>query len=172
MAAEQDNLKKLLEIYRNRLKILIDFKALSLRISGEIEAKGEDAADAVDELTEKREALLEKIKEADMAARYCESLLGRNYKTVLSEVKSAVKAGKPAEFKPGWAAYLYKNFTEYKSVSGSIRENDAKNQAAVKALMEAMKSKLEAVKANKKMMDKFSDGLDRPSVGTLMNEKK
>ena len=37
---------------------------------------------------------------------------------------------------------------------------------------ESVEKIIDAVKANKKMMDKFSDDFDKPAVGTLMNEKK
>jgi len=172
MAGEQENLKKLLEIYSGRLKILREFKSLSGKITEEIENKSEEAADLIDELIEKREALLEKIKDADISVRQCESMLGENYKKMLKEIKSAAKNNAQPVYKQEWASYLFKNFKEYKSVAVSIKETDEKNAEAIKVLMESLKNKIKAVKANKKMMDKFSDDFDKPAIGTLMNEKK
>jgi DNA-binding ferritin-like protein len=173
MAGEQENLKKLLEIYSGRLKILKEFKDLAGRIAEEIKNKGEEAVDLIDELTEKREALLDKIKDADISARRFISPLGENYKKMLEEIKSAAKksAAAPA-YKQEWAGWLFKNFAESEAVLKSIKETDEKNAADIKALMENMKIKIDSLKANKKMMDRFADDFDGPAVGTLMNEKR
>ena len=172
MAGEQETLKKLIEVYSGRLKFLKEFRNLTGKISDEIESKGEEAIDIIAELTENRESILDKIKEADASARRCESALGGNYKKMMEEIKSAAKNKAQPAFKQDWAVYLFKNFTEYDSLVKIITEADKRNAEAIKAVMENLKIKMNAVKENKKMMDKFSDGFDKPSVGTLMNEKK
>ncbi|MCL2099061.1 MAG: hypothetical protein FWH24_01315 [Oscillospiraceae bacterium] len=172
MSENREHLKKLLEIYGGRLKLLKEFKAVSGNIKKEIEAKGEEAIDIIDDITQKREALLEKIKEADMAARHCESLIAGGSKKAIKDIKSAVKNNEQLVFKQNWAVYMFKILTEYKSVKESIKAADKKNTEAVKLLMEAMKTKLQAIKKNKKMMNKFADGFNAPHIGTLMNEKR
>jgi len=102
MTAEQENLKKLLEIYRDKLRILKEFRALSFKIKEELAEKGEEAAESVEILTEDREKLLEKIKEADMSARYCESRTGEKYNKIIKEIKSVVKNNAQPAFEREW----------------------------------------------------------------------
>lgn len=173
MAGEQAaNLKKLLEIYNDRLKMLKELKKISDKIKEEIESKGEEAADAVDTLTQEREVLIEKIKASEMAARYNETLLSDTHKKIIKDIKSAVKNNSEPVFEKEWAKILFKIMTEHKSVTRDIKNADEKNAEAIKALMEDIKSKLISVKENKKMMDKFADDFSVSPVGTLMKEKK
>lgn len=166
------DLNKLLGIYDSRLKILREFRGVSVRIEEELENNREEAAEAVDALTIKREAFLEKIKEADMAVRYGETLLGDGHKKILKEIKSAVKNNAQPVFEQKWARYLFKNLSEYKALVRSIQAADEKNAEAIKALMENIKIKIKAVKENKRMTDKFADDFFEPPAGILMKEKK
>jgi type I site-specific restriction endonuclease len=172
MSGEQENLRELLKIYSSRLKILKEFQSISRNMTEEIENKGGEAIEFIDNIAEKREVLLDKIKDADMTARYCESLLSEKLKKALKEIRSAAKNNVPPAFKQEWTQYLFKIFTECEAVVKNIKATDEKNAAAIKALMEIMKNKINAVKENKKMMDKFADGFDMPSVGLLIKEKK
>jgi hypothetical protein len=179
-SAEQQraNLRKLLEIYSGRLKVLREIESVSLKIQEEIEAHGEEATETVDALTIKQDALMEQIKEAEMAARYGENALSDNHKRQIKEVRSAVRSSKgddsptPA-FEKDWAEWLFKNFTEYKALAKTIRAIDEKNMAAIRGIMDGIKHQLKSLKDNKRMVDKFSDEFFEPSsVGTLMNEKR
>ena len=172
MAGEQENLKKLVEACAGRLRLAKEFAGVTGKITEALESKSEEAAEIVDGLTAEREELLAKIKKADAEARRCESRLGESHGRLLGEVKAAARGGAQPGFKQGWAAYLLKNFTEYRAAAAGIKEADKKNMEAARLMLEDMKSKLKAVKENKKLMDKFSDGLDSPAVGILMNEKK
>ena len=173
MAGEQENLKKLVEACAGRLRLVKEFAGVTGKITEALESKSEEAADIIDGLTAEREELLAKIKEADAEARQCESRLGESHGRLLSEIKAAARGGgAPPGFKQEWAAYLLKNFTEYKAAAAGIKEADSKNMEAAKVMLKAMEGKLKAVKENKRMMGKFSDGLESPAVGILMNEKK
>ena len=172
MANGQANLKKLLGIYDDRLKILKEIGSMSLRIKEEMEKNREEAAEAVDSLTEERGVLLEKIKEAGMASRHSEAQLDENQKEIIKKVKSAVKSGAQPAFEQKWAMHLFKSLLEYKAELKSIKAADEKNAEDIKALMEEIKTKMKSVKENKRMMDKFSDDFSEASVGVLMKEKK
>ena len=169
---DRAGVKKLLEIYSGRLKIQKELKDMSLKMKEEMEKNHEESAEAVDILTEQRDVLIEKIKEADTAARYGEDLLSEKHTRIIKEVKYAVKNNTEPAPVPEWAGWLYKNLSEYKSGAAEIRALDEKNAETIKILMETIKGKIKGVKENKNITSKFSDDFTELSIGTFMNEKK
>lgn len=195
------NLNKILDLYKERSGILKECLYISLKIKEENEKSEEstfnqldqfnklDSVDIINELADKREICLQKIKNTEAAIHHYGLNLPDLEKKILKEIKEAVKNGEEFSnfFKCSksfailkntsshdyiWVGELYNILENDKNMISRIKMADEVNFKTIKLLLGDLKTKIKSVKGNRVLMDKFIGDANVVSVGTLMNEKK
>lgn len=154
---DSQNARNILSLNKEKLGILKEVLDVSLKIKDETESGGEDAPDNIASLADKREELVEKIKNIDLAVRHYSSELRGHNPVMFDELQ---KNG------------LSETLSDIRSVLNGIKAADEMNFEKIPHLMENLREKIKAAKENRTLMDKFLGGGEISSSGTLLSEKK
>lgn len=173
---ENQNLKNIRALGEEKLNILGEILDISLKIKDEAdkaleeerrgyliepesqeESETDEAIGNITALVDFREELIEKIKNIDLSAKHCISQIrGRDLGARLELEK----------FEKDFSA-------DMRAVLDGIKSADEVSAGRLSELMSGIKAKINAVKENRALMNKFvSTNEALSSSGTLLSEKK
>ena len=184
------DLKNIFELYKEKNGILQECLNISLLIKDEIEKNieknSEELPDIISGLVNKRDADIERMKNADLAINHYSLKLPVKEQKIIKEVKRASEAGIPIsgilDFSEktviselcnlsdlselsdlsvlsdaDYVRVLYNIFEDNKIITKKIRYVDDSNSATIKSLMEKIKHRIKSIKGNRNLMSKFTD---------------
>ena len=173
--SENQHLNSICALNEEKLNILKEMLDISLKIKdaacsapkaeGEFrveldsqsELETDKAIEHITALVDFREEFLEKIKNIDLSVNHYASRIRAQEKDALGDLE---------EFEKTFSA-------DAKIVLEAIKAADEQSSQRIAELMSAIKLKIDAVKENRALMDRFVGGSGAPSSsGTLLSEKK
>lgn len=169
-------LRNLAAAYENKLKNISDIKDITLELKEAIIeeekniADDSDYFDAFDEILNRREAAIDEQEIIATTINHYKSQLPPD---MLNLIKSAERSSEEQDEDGSEIIAAIKKISEAeKTIYQDIQAVENFNLIRMKKLMADLKKKLDNIKKNRIIMDKFITGNDDIKTGALMNKKK